>query len=163
MDIDGIVCRQAAPEDAGMLAGMRWDFRIEERPDLAATADRDHFLALCAAWMRGEIESGRWVAWVAEVDGGAVAHMWVNVVETIPKPGYLHDRWGYVSNVYTRPAWRNRGVGTVLLARLEGWAREADLELLLLWPSERSVPFYQRAGFAADPEVVTLQLRPYAG
>ncbi len=38
------------------------------------------------------------------------------------------------------------------------WALEQRLELLIVWPSERSVSFYRRAGFAPSAEMLELHL-----
>ena len=54
----------------------------------------------------------------------------------------LDDALGYVTNVYTRPAYRGRGIGTRLMSHVLQWAREHDLESLIVWPSETSVRFY---------------------
>jgi hypothetical protein len=41
------------------------------------------------------------------------------------------------------------------------WAREHDLESLIVWPSETSVGFYQRAGFRDTSEMLEYEVRPY--
>ena len=60
--------------------------------------------------------------------------------------------------MYAVPEARNSGIGSALLRHVTGWARERNLELLLLWPSDRSVPFYERAGFVRSPEALELDL-----
>jgi len=165
----GIVYRPANADDCRVLAEMRWEFRVEERPDLATTEDRDTFLRSCEAWIRYRLALGTWTMWVADValpEGGErriVSHIFVQLVDTVPKPGKVIDRWGYMTNVYTRPEWRGRGIGGGLLDWVKLWALGADLEFLQVWPAEGAVEFYQRAGFVPEPEALTLQLRPYAG
>ncbi|MEX2372775.1 MAG: GNAT family N-acetyltransferase, partial [Dehalococcoidia bacterium] len=66
-------------------------------------------------------------------------------------------------NVYTRPQWRNRRIGADLMEWVKGWALGADLEFLILWPSEDSREFYARAGFVPEAWAVTFELRPYEG
>ena len=83
------------------------------------------------------------------------------VVVKMPKPNRLHDTFGYVTNVYTRPAYRNQGIGSELMRHVIEWAGGLDMENLLVWPSERSIPFYERAGFSADEEAMALNLRDY--
>ena len=60
------------------------------------------------------------------------------------------------------PAYRGQGIGSRLLAQVKAWAREQDLEFLILWPAEESIPFYERAGFAPG-EAVEYPVRPYVG
>lgn len=63
--------------------------------------------------------------------------------------------------MFVREEFRNRGVGSALLAAAVRIADERGYVRLVLSPSERAVPFYQRAGFdipddptAADPLLV---------
>lgn len=76
----------------------------------------------------------------------------------LPRPSAPPGAWGYVTNVYTLPEWRNRRVASELLRRVIEWARAERLELLIVWPSERSVEFYERAGFSTENEVMELLL-----
>jgi GNAT superfamily N-acetyltransferase len=64
-----------------------------------------------------------------------------------------------VTNVYTRPPYRGQGIGTELLERVKAWARGEDLQVLIVWPGEESVAFYERAGFSAENEVLEYTVR----
>lgn len=150
-------------DDIPALARMRWDFRIEERPALADSEDHAPFLRQCEAWIRQRVALGTWTIWLAEVDGEIVSHIFVNLVDKVPSPGRAIDRFGYVTNVYTRPEWRGHGIGGTLIEWVKAWALGADLELLHLWPSEASREFYARAGFGPATDAVNLELRPYEG
>ena len=48
--------------------------------------------------------------------------------------------------------FRGRGVGAALLRRAQQAAREADVELMIVWPSDDSVPFYERESFERPDE-----------
>ncbi|MCP6725838.1 GNAT family N-acetyltransferase, partial [Klebsiella pneumoniae] len=61
-------------------------------------------------------------------------------------------------NVYTRPEYRNRGFGSQLMEQVIAWAKAQQLEFLMLWPSDRSVPYYQRLGFDSPDEALELIL-----
>ncbi len=89
-----------------------------------------------------------------------MSHIFVQRIRKVPSPLDPVVRFGYVTNVYTRPSYRNRGIGTELLSRVLGWAREEHLETLIVWPSDLSVGFYQRAGFRADNDVLELEILP---
>jgi GNAT superfamily N-acetyltransferase len=62
--------------------------------------------------------------------------------------------------MYVVPEHRDAGVGRYLLDALVAHADAEGLERVVLSPSERSVPFYRRAGF--DP-ADQLLLRPHPG
>jgi GNAT superfamily N-acetyltransferase len=143
--------RLATAEDVPTLTRMRRDFTFEDGPAPEQHGYEESFAELVG---RG-IASGRWVVWVAELDGEIVSHMFVGLVDKIPRPTREPRRLGYLTNVYTAPAHRGRGIGAALLERVTAWAGESDVELLVVWPSDESVEFYERAGFASgrDPLV----------
>jgi GNAT superfamily N-acetyltransferase len=143
--------RIAGPSDTLALARLRRAF-IEERDD--AVTDED-FEARFARWY--ESESGRRVTWLAEAHGEPVAMMSLAVFERMPSPGRDAGRWGYLGNALVLAAHRNRGTGTRLLAAVLRYADEGGFARVVLSPSERSVPFYRRAGFGPAG---TLLLRP---
>ncbi|HGJ5884485.1 GNAT family N-acetyltransferase [Arsenophonus sp.] len=79
----------------------------------------------------------------------------------IPNPNDMNGHWGYLTNVYTLPKYRNKGVGTALLSVAYRWAKHEELELLVVWPSDKSYSFYERTGFRRqqreqDPLVLIL-------
>jgi GNAT superfamily N-acetyltransferase len=143
--------RMATLDDIPELARMRRDFTFED----GVAPEGDDYEDDFARVVGDGIESGRWSIWVAEVDREIVSHMFVGLVDKIPRPTREHRWIGYLTNVYTHPEHRNRGIGAALLERVTAWARESDVELLVVWPSDESVPFYERAGFTSgrDPLV----------
>ena len=150
--------RIATQVDVPQLADMRWDFQIEDGAALPLP-DKAAFLRHCTAFLQQGFERGDWTYWVADHQGELVAQIFVCTIRPVPRPGRLDDRYGYMTNVYTRPAYRNRGIGTALLRQVTRWAAEHDFAFLIVSPSERSVPFYQRAGFTAETEFLELRLR----
>ncbi|HEX8002040.1 MAG TPA: GNAT family N-acetyltransferase [Mycobacteriales bacterium] len=137
--------RRATADDARELARLRAASFAEDHPDEPVP---EAFAREFAAFARAALPE-RWTAWVAEEGGTLVANVWVHEVPKVPRPNRTTRAWGYVTNVYAVPSARDAGIGTALLGHVARWARERDLELLLVWPSERSVPFYERAGFGA--------------
>ena len=170
--------RLATAADANALAQMRWDFRLEETNGVAIHSEAE-FLPVCSAFIANGITSGQWAYWVAAADASAsatlasasasarlasarlLACICICVITKIPKPNQLHDAFGYVTNVYARPECRNQGVGTQLMTHATDWARAYPLDNLLVYPSERSVPFYERAGFVHEVEALNLELHDY--
>ena len=160
MSADNVSFRIATLGDVPELATARWEFRAEagETPLESETA----FAVRYEAFLKDSLDSGRWTFWIAEAANGTiVAHMAVCVVQSIPRPSRMTDQWGYLTDCFTRPAFRNRGIGRDLLARVAEWARELDLEMLIVWPSEKSDDFYARAGFGPAAEICVLRLRDY--
>ena len=154
------IYRIAAEADVDELARMRWDFRLEEAPG-PTRHDQATFLDACAAFLRQGLADERWTYWVAQEGTIIVSHIFIQRVPTVPRPNRLDEALGYVTNVYTRPAYRGQGIGTRLMMEVLAWGREQDLESLIVWPSEASVRFYERAGFRGPSDMLQYTVRPY--
>ncbi len=152
--------RIATEADIDALAEMRWDFRIEEAEGQAVN-DKPTFLAACREFLRKGLHNDEWTYWVATSDGEIVSHIFVLSILKVPKPNRLEDADGYVTNVYTRPAYRGHGIGSELMNHVTAWAKEQDLGTLFVWPSERSIAYYERAGFVGHSELMEYEVRPY--
>ena len=143
--------RAATTDDADDLVRMRWEFRLES--GTPATRTRDEFAEEMRGFLADVFAPGTsWRVWVG-VDGGRpVGCVWLQLVERVPHPDLA--RWqrpiAYVTNMYVEPERRNSGLGRALLDAALALARERDVDGVVLWPSPRSVPFYERAGFRTD-------------
>ena len=107
-------------------------------------------------FLEDAVDDPHWRIFVGEVDGRVVATAYMQAIGKVPRP-WPNPSWGYVTTVFTRPEFRDKGVGGAVLRALIDHAREEGMEGLLLWPSERSVPFYERLGFRRD-ETLELEL-----
>jgi len=136
-----IIIRLASAADVPALAELRRVSTFEHFPE----RDDEDFAERFASWY--ERESSRRMTWLAEDDGTAVAMMNVVVFERMPRPGPDPGRWGYLANAYVRPAYRNQGVGTRLVEAVLSYADAVGFARVVLSPSQRSIPFYRRAGF----------------
>jgi GNAT superfamily N-acetyltransferase len=84
-----------------------------------------------------------------------VSHMYLQLIHKVPRPGKFQDPYyGYVTNVYTCPDFRNQGIGSKIHIAMEKWSKEHEVEFLILWPSSDSVNFYARNGFSRCEEAM---------
>jgi GNAT superfamily N-acetyltransferase len=151
-----MIYRLAVESDLPALAQMRWDFRSEFKPPDAMPAAE--FLPGCLDFLRQSLASGRWAMWIAEEDGQIISQAFIEVVAKVPDLHNFVRGFGYITNVYTRPAYRNQGIGAQLMEHLRTWALEHRLEMLILWPSSRAVTFYARAGYQPIEEALEIHL-----
>lgn len=92
---------------------------------------------------------------VAELAGRLIGTVWLERVERVPRPSEVPAApLGYVTFTFVEPEHRNEGVGRQMLDSLRREARSQDFETLIVWPSERSVSLYQRAGFRPPAEIL---------
>lgn len=99
-------------------------------------------------------ESSRRIMWVAEADGRLVGMMNLTIFDRMPRPGRAPSRWGYLGNAFVLAAYRSQGIGGQLMDAVLGYAGENALARVVLSPSERSIPFYERAGFGPAEELL---------
>ena len=155
-----MLIREATRQDAAALARMRWDFTAEDdfiHPDATHEVYETGF----AAFLDRALASGQWAIWVVEHEERLVAHIFMQIIEKVPRPGREERRFGWITNVYTLPEYRNQGVGSRLMERVVEWAQAHNLELMIVWPTQRSVPYYKRAGFEYSIEVLQHPLDEY--
>ena len=135
------VIRRAGDADLAAIARLRREMTTEQEGGRRDPGFEERFAAW---WAR---ESSRRITWLAEVEHRPVGAMSLAEFERMPRPGRATGRWGYLGNAFVLAPHRNQGVGSQLLAAVLGYAREHDLARVVLSPAQRSVPFYQRAGF----------------
>jgi GNAT superfamily N-acetyltransferase len=135
------VVRLAEDADLPAIAWLRRELTLEQEGDRGDPGFEGRFAAW---WAR---ESSRRIIWLAEVEHDPVGTVNLAVFERMPRPGREPSRWGYLSNAFVLAPYRNQGIGRQLLAAVLGYARGHHFARVVLSPSERSVPFYRRAGF----------------
>ena len=144
--------RSARPSDIDQLVDMRWDFTYEGKEPVP---DRDpSYDGAARAFLNGAIARNSWEIWVAEMDGRLVSHAFVALIDKVPRPGQTHSRIAYLTNVYTLPDYRGRGIGARVVQRAQDAAQLQAVELMIVWPSDESVDFYAREGFMAPKDLL---------
>lgn len=141
-------------DDRAALAGLRATWVAERR---GTTEDPATFAATMDAWLVAE--AGHRTFWLAHDAAGAPIGM-VNLIEfaRMPAPGTDAGCWGYLGNMFVVAERRDEGIGATLVEALLAEARARAYERIVLSPSERSVPFYRRAGFRPADELLVLPL-----
>ena len=131
----------AGDEDLALLARLRREW-TREHEGVHGDPDFEHRFT---AWF--ERESARRITWLAEVERRPVGMMNLAVFERMPRPGRIASHWGYLANAFVLAAYRDQGIGTQLMNEVLSHARRSGFARVVLSPSDRAIPFYQRAGF----------------
>lgn len=157
-DISTITLRLAEPADAPALAHLRYDFRSTLDPVTEAESD---FVARCTSWISARLTPGGvWRCWVAESAGRVVGTIWLQLIEKLPNPVAEAEYHGYISNLYVDPAQRGAGLGSRLLDTCVQFCIHQAVDAILLWPTPRSRPLYERHGFAVRQDLFERRLSP---
>ena len=153
--------RRAGPADAPALARLRYEFRAGLKP---AAEDEAAFVARCEAWMAPRLATdSAWAAWVAERDGALVGTVWMEFFEKMPNPVAEAEAHGYLTNFYVRDGARGAGTGSRLIEAALAECERRRVHQVLLWPTDRSRPLYERFGFAVrDDHMARVVVAPRA-
>jgi GNAT superfamily N-acetyltransferase len=148
----GVEVRAAGEGDLGDLAAMRWEWHLERGRE--ATGERSEFESAYAAWWSQR--SDRFRAVIARDGADPVGMGVLALVDRVPKPGALDRQHGDIQSMYVAPAYRDRGVGSQIVAVLLDLARDAGCVRVEVHSGRRAVPFYERAGFEHDRQLLDL-------
>jgi GNAT superfamily N-acetyltransferase len=110
-------------------------------------ADDAGFDGALRAWLRTHLVDGSFLAWIAEDNGTIVAASGLTVLDRPPYPGNVTGLDGYVTNMFTLPAYRRRGLARQLLEVLMAHARHVGIRRLFLESSREGQPLYEEFGF----------------
>ncbi len=136
------------------MAALRYAFRTE----LEAPAEsRPQFVERTTAWLTERLEAGSWTGWLALEQDQPVGLVLVHLVEKVPNPVVEPESLGYISSLYVRPRCRGRKIGDALLRIAVDFCHDHGVDTVVLWPSPRSVPLYERHGFSHQGEVMELR------
>ncbi|MEV8519285.1 GNAT family N-acetyltransferase [Dyella marensis] len=145
--------RQAVQGDAGTLTELRCAF-LEEMGQQLPDGFADHL----RDWIETALLAGRLHAWLAEHEGRVVGSAAVNPYPHMPSANYPTGQGWYLLNVYVKPAQRQGGVGTALLAAVGSAARERGIDALTLHANTRARALYERHGFKLSTDAMRLGL-----
>lgn len=151
-----VVIRLADKDDVNELARLRWVFSLED--EIRENRPFEQYLAEFRDFFTKGLDDGKWIVFVAETPDKLISNVWLEIVETVPRPTRSSHKWGYLTNVYTQPDFRGAGIGTRLLQAAVSAGHVMKLELVIVWPSDESVEFYKREGFAPNPMLMERKL-----
>jgi GNAT superfamily N-acetyltransferase len=146
--------RRAGAQDVIALAQLRWVWRTGERDERGLS--QAEFETAFAHWWSGRRVTH--AAFIAELSGVAVGMAWLAVFDRIPQPRRLERLAGNVQSVFVLEEFRNRGIGSALVEAAIAEARTRDVGYLIVHPSERAYPLYERLGFAETNRLLHLDL-----
>jgi GNAT superfamily N-acetyltransferase len=156
----GSTIEPATLADVAALARLRFALYEEQEGSIDESPEvyRERF----EGFAERALASEDWRAWVARRDDELLAAMWLHTVHRVPVPGKRAGPIGYLTNVYVVPDQRNAGLGAAILDRVTAWCRAEGFSAVIVWPTERSRPFYARGGFTRPDEPLVIELEPDA-
>jgi GNAT superfamily N-acetyltransferase len=146
--------RLAVREDLPQLARLLW---LNAAPEERAAQSVESFAVSLGAWWSDHEESH--VAFVArdvagDAEAGVVGMAWLAVVPRVPRPGTTARRSADVQSVFVVPEQRGHGIGSALVRAASEHARLLGAGRVTVHAGPRSVPMYERLGFASSRELL---------
>ena len=138
--------RLATVNDCKQLVEMRIDMRNEREKPLDKKHE-DLFLYYSTKFFNEEILTGRFIAYVAEEQDKIIAMSGLSLYSVPPTYDNLNGKVAYLMNMYTRPQYRKKGLGTILLQKAVEYAKENNYSKVILNASEMGRPLYTKYGF----------------
>jgi len=121
--------------------------------DMGIPARFDEMAAAVEAWLRHALVDGTYRGWMAVDAGGAVvAGGGLIVIPWPPGPISMDPRCGFLFNIYTDPAHRQRGLARRLVEAMHAWCRAEGLERTVLNASTFGRSLYESMGYVATNE-----------
>ncbi len=133
------------------LIDSRIDFLVDIHgpQDPQAEQTLRHELAL---FFEEEIAAGTYVAWLA-LDGAALAG--TGGMKIYKRPGSFRIPSGttaYIMNIYTPPAYRNKGIASEIMRRLTETGTALGVSFFELLATKAGEPIYEKQGFKKHSE-----------
>jgi GNAT superfamily N-acetyltransferase len=141
--------RRATVEDIETLVELRLEMQRENSDGIEVAWEGVG--EACRRYFEETLPPGIFVAFVAEVEGRVVATSGVSFVSRPPGSTSFLQCEGYVTNVYTVPHWRGKGVATELMNATIEYAQEQGARLVYLHTSDAGRAVYAKLGFVPYP------------
>ena len=137
-----MIYRMAAIDEIDTLAELRKQQLVDE--GISTNKDID---AELHNFFTNKMNDGSLVEWVAEENGTIIATAAIVFYEFPPTYTNKSGIKVYITNMYTAPAYRGRGIATSLLDKLIAEAKARNVEKLWLGASKMGRPVYLKYGF----------------
>jgi GNAT superfamily N-acetyltransferase len=154
-----LVIHQATSDDIEALTDLRVAF-FEELGEIADTKHAQAFRQATYRYLTEALPQGKFLAWVAQVDGQIIGTSGLIFFEQAPTPTNLVGSEGYILNIYTIASWRGRGVARMLLEEIIKYVKRTDTSQLWLYTTEEGRSVYEKFGFVALTDAMGLKLSP---
>ena len=104
------------------------------------------------------ISDGTFISWVMDKDGEIVATS--GVCFYVLPPNYANPSGGtaYITNMYTKPEYRRKGIAAELLDMVIDEAKSRGYKVMRLHTSEYGKSIYKKAGFTDSDGYMVLRI-----
>ncbi|MDU1909611.1 GNAT family N-acetyltransferase [Fusobacterium sp.] len=139
--------RRATLEDIELLIDLRKKQLIDE--GIRITQNIDYELD---GFFRNFLGNNTMIEWLVESNSIVIASAAVIFYDFPPTYTNISGKKAYITNMYTSPEYRGKGIATSLLNRLVKDIQQAGIEKVWLGASKLGRPVYKKFGFKETDE-----------
>ena len=143
--------RIGTKQDIPIMCQIRKQQLIDEGIDPTITIEKE-----LLRYFEDKIGDGSLVEWLLEDKGRIIATAAIAFIEFPPTYTNKTGVKGYITNMYTAPDYRGRGIATTLLNKLLDVAKQRGVHQIWLHASHLGKPVYERVGFVEANEYMEL-------
>jgi GNAT superfamily N-acetyltransferase len=149
--------KKAGIDDVAELIHMRVEFLNEVQTSESRTGQDELYYSLKEYFIEN-MNADRFLAWVA-TDNGVIVGTSGAYFYTLP-PSYKkkNGKVAYIMNMYTKPAYRGRGIAPTLFGKLIEASKEHGCSKISLHATEMGKPVYLKFGFTVSNNEMILNL-----
>lgn len=145
--------RVATKQDIPVMCRIRKQQLIDE--GIAPNTDIDEELS---RFFEEKVTDGSLVEWLLEENGKVIATAAILFIEFPPTFTNATGVKGYITNMYTSPDYRGKGIATGMLHKLMDEAKHRSVHNILLHASILGRPVYEQFGFVGTGDWMELTL-----
>jgi len=145
--------RIANIKDVPVLVELRKKQLIDEGQSPVLNIDKQ-----LAEYFTSAITDGSFVSWVMEVDSEIIASSGVCFYTLPPHYNNPTGEVAYITNMYTKPEYRRKGIAAELLNMVIDEAKKREHKIIRLHASEDGKSVYAKAGFNDSHGFMTLRI-----
>lgn len=146
--------RKATMEDINVLMKLRKTQLVDE----GINADKDIDNELEDFFQR-KLAEGSLIQWLVMEEKDIIATGAIVIYEFPPTYTNRSGKKAYVTNMYTKDAYRGKGIATTLLTKLVEEAKNLGVRKIWLGASKLGRPVYKKFGFKEADEWMELELK----
>ena len=109
-------------------------------------------------YFTSSISNGTFISWVMEHNGEIVATSGICFYVLPPNYSNPSGRTAYITNMYTKPEYRRKGIAAELLSMVIEEAKKCGYKVIRLYTSEYGKSVYLKAGFVDSDGYMALRL-----
>ena len=138
--------RKANLNDIDKLIEFRIEF-LQEIQEIPLEKEIKIFQRSLKDFFVNKMKSDEFIAWLAEFDNKIIATSGLSFLQKPPHFLNITGKFAYIMNMYTKPEWRRKGIGSALLEKLFEEIKQKGIQSVVLHSTLSGKPLYEKYGF----------------